>query len=84
MKLCILLVVLLITVVRAEEDILENEAEDISPAIKERSARGCIGRNESCKFDRHGCCWPWSCSCWNKEGQPESDVWCECSLKIGK
>nr|AAB25574.1 Tx3-5=neurotoxic peptide {N-terminal} [Phoneutria nigriventer=Brazilian `armed' spiders, venom, Keys, Peptide Partial, 36 aa] [Phoneutria nigriventer] len=36
---------------------------------------GCIGRNESCKFDRHGCCWPWSCSCWNKEGQPESDVW---------
>nr|P0C2S9.1 RecName: Full=U10-ctenitoxin-Pn1a; Short=U10-CNTX-Pn1a; AltName: Full=Neurotoxin Pn3-5A; Flags: Precursor [Phoneutria nigriventer] len=67
----------LITVVRAEEFILENEAEDIAPAVHGESGRECIGHRRSCKEDRNGCCRLYTCNCWYPT---PGDQWCKCQL----
>nr|AKT09053.1 putative neurotoxin LTDF S-16 [Dolomedes fimbriatus] len=81
MKVCIFFLLLLITIVCCEDEILESEinAEEMSAVVPEENARRCLQLREECSGNEKGCCWPARCNCWNQGGGRGSRK-CICAL----
>nr|AGR53501.1 cystine knot toxin [Dolomedes mizhoanus] len=86
MRFCVILLLLLITIVRCEEEILENEsnAEETSAVVQEGSRKDCIKWRLSCGGeDDNSCCWPYGCQCWSQTVSKSSSRKvrkCQCRL----
>nr|AKT09049.1 putative neurotoxin LTDF S-12 [Dolomedes fimbriatus] len=86
MKLCIFFILLLITIVHCEDEILENEsnAEETSAVVQEENARACTKWRMSCSGENdNSCCWPYGCQCWSQTVSKKSsrkERKCQCRL----
>nr|AKT09046.1 putative neurotoxin LTDF S-09 [Dolomedes fimbriatus] len=85
MRFCIFFILLLITIVRCEDEILENEsnAEETSVVVQEENARGCMKWHGPCNGEDDKSCCKGKCVCWNQRvarGSSRTVTECKCML----